>query len=265
MAYPLSATKLQDYSRCPQAYYFKYERGLKSQGFFKSPELGKALHKALAKIYWEWHYQDPLPNLTWVQDCWQEASAELSADLEAEGDEILQNYYYQFIVPQRALYKPLGVEGKIQASLNFCNVEFKITGRYDRLDYCDEGIELIDYKSNKKLPLLEANEIDLQIGLYYLALEKQYKHSLKRMTLLYLQLGEEIVFEATPQHQKQVETTIGELALQLRSEEDWEPTPGEQCRGCAYSQYCSAVTDSPAPLPDMAKNQSPLQLTLGLD
>ncbi|MGR3280706.1 PD-(D/E)XK nuclease family protein, partial [Acaryochloris marina NIES-2412] len=44
MAYPLSATKLTTYKQCPQAYNFKYERGLSSPSVFGSRTFGIALH-----------------------------------------------------------------------------------------------------------------------------------------------------------------------------------------------------------------------------
>jgi len=265
MTSPLSATKLQDYHRCPKSYYFKYERGLKSKAFFVTPALGKALHAALAKIYWNWHYLEPLPKSSWINECWENASADLSKELQASGADILDNYYRQFIVPLTSLRKPLAVEGKIQAILNFCNVDFKISGRYDRLDWLEDGVELIDYKSTKTMPEFAPDEIDLQIGLYYLALEQKYHRSLKQMSLLYLQLGEAIVFTATPEHKEQVQKTVGELAVQLRSDREWEPNPGGQCARCTYSRYCPAVTTPPDPLPDETKEQNPLQLSFLLD
>ncbi len=54
MAYQLAATKLQTYYRCPQAYYFRYELGLKTPGFFGNAKLGTALHQTLAKAYRDW-------------------------------------------------------------------------------------------------------------------------------------------------------------------------------------------------------------------
>lgn len=265
MVYPLSATKLLDYHRCPQAYYFKYERGLKANAFFKSPLLGKALHRALARIYGDWNYTEPIPRIDWIHLCWQRVNNELTPELSAQGLEILEAYYYQYIATLPALRKPVAVEGKIQARLNLCNLEFKITGRYDRLDWLDDGLELIDYKSSRKIPQFEPDEIDLQLGLYYLALEQRYKKSLQQMSLIYLQLGEPIVFEATPRHKRQAELTIGQLAVQLRTDQEWEPIPGHHCERCSYTGYCPAITDSPEPLPETAREQRPLQLTLGLD
>ncbi|HIK31042.1 MAG TPA: PD-(D/E)XK nuclease family protein [Oscillatoriales cyanobacterium M59_W2019_021] len=266
MVYHLSATKLQEYHRCPRAYYFKYERGLKTPTFFRAPLLGRALHAALAKIYWDWHYGEPKPPIDWIRTCWERCHSELSPELRDYGLEILENYYYEFIATLTKLRRPVAVEGRISSQLPFCQVNFRISGRYDRLDWLDdEGLELIDYKSNQTVKPFDPDEIDLQLGLYYLALEQRYRKSLKRLTLLYILVGEEVTFEATSQHRENAIATIGELATQLRTDLEWEPCPGDHCRHCSYARYCSAVTDNPEPLPENTTDRPPLQLALDLN
>jgi len=272
MPYSLSATKLQNYHRCPQAYYFRYERGMSGPVSFGSASLGTALHQALATIYRDWHYQNPLPQLEWLELCWHQHNAKLNPAQQAEGWEILCNYCQRFISTLSSLKRPLAVEGKLQGSLEVENVEFVLTGRYDRLDWLDDGVELIDYKSAKQVSLPEPAEVDLQLGLYYLALEQVYQQSLRKLSFIYLRTGEQISFDVTPELKRQLEDTIGELALSLRADAEWEPAPGEQCDGeaspkenrCGYKRYCPAMEDKPEPLPETAKPASQVQLVLSL-
>ena len=264
MAYQLSASKLQTYHRCPQAYYFRYELGLKTAAFFGSAALGTALHQALAQIYWHWSYTEPLPKLDWIHHCWHQHSGSLSPAQATEGEDILQNYYHKFITDEVAMHRPLAVEGKIQGRLQVASLEFAITGRYDRIDDLADGLELIDYKSAKEVKLPHPDEIDLQIGLYYLVLEQTYKQSLQQLSLLYLRTGEKFSFDATPKHKQLVETTISELAFKLRTDELWSALPGEHCSRCTYSRYCGAVQDNPEPLPENAKTPRQMQLVLNL-
>lgn len=136
MAYQLSATKLQTYHRCPQAYFFRYELGLKSATFFGSTALGTALHQALAQIDRNWHYQDPLPMLDWLHHCWEQNSGSLSPAQIEEGREILENYNNKFIAQEVALHRPLAVEGNIQGLLRVQSLEFKISGQNQKLGDC---------------------------------------------------------------------------------------------------------------------------------
>ncbi|MBD2037976.1 PD-(D/E)XK nuclease family protein [Phormidium sp. FACHB-592] len=263
MAYQISATKLQAYNRCPYAYYLRYERKLTTNEFFGSASLGIALHQALAQCHRDWHYEQPIPDLRWVHHCWRQHSTELSASQAMEGFEILENYYHRFIASEVALRQPLAVEGRIQGFLQVENLEFLITGRYDRLDFLSDGLELIDYKSSREVKLPDATEIDVQIGLYYLALEQTYQQSLKYLSLIFLRTGEKIRFEATAEHRQQVESMISNLAVRLRYDRGWEPKTGRQCDRCTFARYCSAVSASPVPLPEN-RSRSQLQLALNL-
>jgi len=265
MSYTLSAAKLQAYYRCPQAYYFRYERRIPGAAFFSSAALGTSLHQALAQIYQEWHYQDPIPRIEWIEYCWSQQFSGLTTGQINEGRGILRRYYESHIASQSSLRKPVAVEGRIQGTLQVENLEFVLSGRYDRLDWLGEdGLELIDYKSTKEPEPIQPDEIDLQMGLYYLALSQRYQRNLKQLTLLYLRTGEEVSFAVTPSHQQRVEAVVGELALQLRNDSRWLPFPGEQCDRCAYARYCPAIQAEPEPLPEDAKPEAGLQLVLSI-
>jgi putative RecB family exonuclease len=148
-------------------------------------------------------------------------------------------------------------------SPKFENIEFSLNGRYDRLDLLPEGdLELIDYKTNK-IPSIP-DEIDVQLGLYYLALEQIYKQSLKRLSLLFLRTGDCVSFEVTKVHREQVRSLISDLALRLRSDAQWEPCVGGYCDRCGYQKYCSAKTCEPEPLPEGARKARLVQLALGV-
>lgn len=264
MAYHLSATKLQHYQRCPQSYYFRYEYGLRDVAAFGSATLGSALHQALADLYNHWHYQEPIPPLSWLQTCWQTQIPRLNETQVQEGWRILETYYTHYIQAPGVLRRPIAVEGRIQGELRTDNIEFILSGRYDRLDALEDGLELIDYKSNKAPILPDPHTLDLQIGLYYLALEQHYHQALRRLSLIYLRTGEKVSLEVSPSHKHQVEAIISKLALQLREEQDWPPSPGQQCDRCAYARYCTAVKSCPDPLPARAIAPRELQLCLGI-
>lgn len=264
MPYSISAAKLQTYYRCPRAYYFRYERKIQGAAFFSSAALGTSLHQALAQIYQDWHYKDTVPKLEWVESCWNQQLSGLTSTQMTEGRSILRRYYNSFIANQGTLRRPLAVEGRIQGLLRVQNLEFMLSGRYDRLDYLDDGLELIDYKSTKEREPVDADEVDLQIGLYYLALEQRYQKHLKRMSLIYLRTGDRVSYDATPDHRRYVESVISDLALQLRHDRRWQPFPGTQCDRCAYARYCPAIQAEPEPLPEEAKPEPQLQLALSI-
>ncbi len=262
MAYSLSATKLLTYRQCPQAYYFRHERGMTEPTAFGSTALGTALHQAMAHIYRDWDYQQPLPGKDWLEYCWQQNLQGLNEAQIQAGWTALTQYYETYIASQPVMQRPLGIEGKIQAPFPVNNIEFLLTGRYDRLSWLGEGLELIDYKTSKQTPTLEA--IDLQLGLDFLALEQTYQQQLQRLTLIFLRSGNSLSYEVTPDHQQQVRTLITDLAMGLRMETAWQPKQGQHCDRCGYQRYCPAFHTDPEPLPDHAKPVRQVQLVLAI-
>ena len=262
MTYSLSATKLVTYKQCPQAYNFHYERGISSRSAFGSADLGNALHQALAIAYRDWHYNEHKPEWKWFESCWGNSIAKLSEAQVLDGRNILRKYYNDFVLPLDVMPRPLGVESKISAKVQFENIEFALNGRYDRLDNANGNLELIDYKTikNSNVP----DSVDVQLGLYYLALQQVYRQSLKKLTLIFLRAGESLSFEVTQAHQAQVQQLISGLALRLRNDSEWEPSPGEHCGRCTYQKYCGAVCAEPEPLPEGGRGRKQVQLVLGV-
>jgi len=84
------------------------------------------------------------------------------------------------------------------------------------------------------------------------------------MQLVYLRTGQVVRFEVTPIHRQRVEKTVGQLALKLLQDEDWQPNCGEGCERCSYAQYCPAVTDTLEALPERQRRGKRLQLSLSL-
>ena len=253
MTYSLTATKLQIYGRCAQQFYYRYERKVSAPPSFGSAALGTALHRALRMVHGDWHYMEPFIPWYWVEQCWEECSQELTEDRQAEGLQILRVYADKFL--SDLVRRPLALEGRIEAELIFHHVPFKVSGRYDRLEYNDNGfIHLIDYKSQKSTDL-PTDGLDLQIGLYYLALEQRYHAALDRMSLLFLRTGEMVSFQATLEHRQRVLEVVSDLALKLHSE-DWSATPGDHCKNCGYRKYCAAVTFDPLPLPELGQESA---------
>ena len=209
MVYLLSATKLKSYAQCPRAYYYRYEYGLKKPSMFGAAVLGTALHGALTQLYQGWHYQEPLPSEEWLRYCWENQIGGLTAAQVEEGWQILRRYFETEIVLLGAMQRPLATEGRIQGLFQINGLEFRLTGRYDRLDSLEDGLELIDYKSAKNPVLPVADAVDLQLGLYSLALEQRYGKLLRRMSLLFLRTGERVTYEVTYGHRQQVEMVIG--------------------------------------------------------
>ena len=262
MAYPISTTKLITYQTCAKAYELRFERGLGSPAMFGSPDLGNALHKALAMAYRDWHYNDHKPTWDWFENCWTSSTEKLSEKQIQEGCSMLEGYYSNFIAPLTVMARPLGVESRIRATVQFGGVQFVLTGRYDRLDYLAEGLDLFEFKSGKNTAPPE--QVDIRLGVYSLALLQTYQKALKRVNLVFLRSRETLSYDVDDSHREQVQSLIANLALKLRNDNEWEPSPGHHCERCGFAKYCPAQTDTPEPLPETGRKQRVVQLALAI-
>jgi putative RecB family exonuclease len=251
MAYPLSATKLQHYGRCAHSFSLKYLKRVPSRPI-RQPLLGKAVHQTLAQFY-RWPGWKGVPGLGVMRSVWQETIEHfptLSPGQIAEGWRMLEQYHSLFVQPLDHWHEPLAVEGKLEGRLLEGSVEFKIGGRCDRIERLpSQGdiaqLHLIDYKSSIQPKALSDLEVDLQLGLYQVAIAQRYGASLARVSHIYLRMGEVVSFQTRPQQLQLVQARIEELASKLVSDEAFEPEPGDHCKKCDYRQYCPAVSEKP--------------------
>ncbi len=262
---PLSATRLSTYQRCAHAYYLRYHAKVQSAAF-APPQLGQILHEILAEIYRRPAWSGP-PDLAAIELIWLEAVARcpgLSPSQQQEGWQILRQYFDRFIAPLDQWQEPIGVEGRLEGSLWAGQLQFKIRGRYDRLESLPSQdlqaqVHLIDYKTSRSQQTPDQLAMDLQLGLYQMAIDQVYGAALRRVSHIYLRSGEIVSFEAHPDQKAQVLDRVTDLALHLVSDRDFSAQPGDHCRHCSFRRYCAAVTDHPDPVPATSVS---LQLSL---
>lgn len=262
----LSPSRLITYQRCPQAYYLRYHR--KAPGSVgRQPILGRVLHKCLAQLYDRPAWQG-IPTPEEMEEIWQQISCreDLETGVRGQGQEMLRRYYAQFIAPLEQWRQPLGVEGRIEGRIYCQGIEFRLTGRYDRLEYLPTPdpadpaqIHLIDYKSSRTPLAPPELEQDLQMGLYQIAIHQVYGQALRRVSHIYLRTGEVISITPTPQQRQQLVDKVGEIAQTLVQDREFEAKPGSQCRRCGCRAYCGAAVADPLPL---GSEGIPLQLSL---
>ena len=262
MVYKLSASKLKYYNTCPQAYYFKYERKLKDKGSFAQPDLGIALHDALASFYEDWHYCEPIPPQSRLHDAWGNVVQKLTPNHQAEGWRRLQLYYQRFILEPGVMVKPLGIEQWVKSTVFVDNIEFELRGRYDRLDMTEGRLTLIDYKSGS--PPRSLDDLDLQLGFYDWILEGIYQHSLTEWQLIYLKTGELISYPVTDEHRAMSRELMANLAQAIKSDQEWTPCPGDHCDKCSFKIHCPVWNSEPIPLPEETRQAKPVQFSLRL-
>jgi DNA helicase II / ATP-dependent DNA helicase PcrA len=132
---------------------------------------------------------------------------------------------------------PLALERIFKFSINDAGKPPRLTGRIDRVDKTDRGLEIIDYKTGKSTSTNLKS--DLQLPIYALACFDLFKEYPRRLT--YMFLGDETCHDAVydPESLEKIKTSIISIIDEI-NKSDFVSTPGRICENCDYKRICPA-------------------------
>jgi RecB family exonuclease len=231
----LSYSRIDAYETCPARFKFQYEDRLPGK---PSPALsfGDSLHHAL------FHFHSrPVPvapsveelhemlDGVWVREGYTDSSQERVYKDHAR--QVLTAYHRENVDQYR-----------IPAALEFrfsIDVEgVRVTGTIDRLDRIPGGgYELIDYKTNRRLPPMSRVEQDLQLSIYYLAAREVWGIEPERLTLYFLLPGHRMTTTRTAADADELRRRIAVVAERVEAGK-FEARENPLCDWCDYQHLC---------------------------
>ncbi|MBN1288291.1 MAG: PD-(D/E)XK nuclease family protein [Actinobacteria bacterium] len=240
----LSYSAISSYQTCPLQYYYRY---VEKKPSLPSPSLsfGTSLHEVL-----NWFYSVPTPDpysldemvdqleKAWVSEGY--CSPEEETRYFLQGRSTLEIYYRNNI---HDFHIPAALEHGFGIDMGFCT----LTGVIDRLDkHPDGGFEIIDYKTNRRLPPARRLDEDLQLPIYQIAAEDIWKVSPEKVTFYYLLLNHRHSFKITDERKSRAIETIKGVAGKIESGL-FDATRNNLCPWCDYIDLCPEWKDKPKP------------------
>ncbi|GBC87476.1 hypothetical protein HRbin12_01483 [bacterium HR12] len=131
---------------------------------------------------------------------------------------------------------------RIPAALEFrfeIEVEgITLSGVIDRMDRIPGGgYEIIDYKTNRRLPPRERVERNLQLSIYHLAAREVWGIEPERLTLYYLLPGQRMTTTRTRAHVDELRRRIATVAERIAAGR-FEPKQNPLCDWCEFQPRC---------------------------
>jgi DNA helicase-2/ATP-dependent DNA helicase PcrA len=165
------------------------------------------------------------------QDDWFRDDKERETYRES-GKESLARFY---ALCKTAPPKPIGLEKAFSLKIG----DITLKGRIDRIDACEDGVEIIDYKTGT--PKTEdgiKKEDKEQLYLYQMAAEDLFGYKVKRLTYHYLKDHTTVSFLGSPDELLDLKEQIVERVARIR-ESNFSPTPSEfTCKFCDFKDIC---------------------------
>lgn len=246
-----SYSALDTFRQCPQKFKFQIIDKIKAP---KSKEavFGNSVHLALKFMF----SRDPLfPTVDEVSANFSENwnSAAKRADFEKtlvvtyeESGRAMLKKFYSANPPWN--FSVIDTESHFEVAVPSPDGETHVlAGIIDRVDKIGEGeYEIIDYKTNRRLPSQEAADENLQMSIYHMALMRKWPKTDPakiKLSLYFLKHGEKISSfrapEALAATSEAVLKSIKEIQKNL-SDAAWKPNPSPLCDWCAYKPLCPA-------------------------
>jgi RecB family exonuclease len=231
----LSYTSLNTYETCPAKYRFQFVDGVPGT---PSPALsfGDSLHQALYRFH---NRPVPVPpslpefqeilKAVWTGDGYA-GEAEEQAYFD-HAREVLARYHADnadsYRIPAAAEFRfSIDVDG------------VQVTGVIDRMDRLPGGgYEIIDYKTNRRLPPQARVDRDLQLSVYALAAEEIWGIRPERLTLYFLLPGQRMSTVRTQADADELRRRIAVAAERIDSGK-FEPRENPLCDWCDFQRLC---------------------------
>jgi RecB family exonuclease len=231
----LSYSAISTYETCPAKFRYQYQERVPTS---PSPALafGDSLHQALHRFH-----DRPVPVAPSLEELWAllddvwvpegyagEAEDRLYRD---HAREVLARYHRENAADYRI---PAALEFRFRIEVDGVTVS-GIIDRMDRLP--GGGYEIVDYKTNRRLPPRSVVERDLQLSIYALAAREVWGIEPERLTLYYLLPGERVTTSRTVADLDDLRRRIATVADRIETGR-FEPRENPLCRWCDFQPLC---------------------------
>jgi putative RecB family exonuclease len=231
----LSYSSMNTYELCPAKFKFQYEDRV-PQGRSAALSFGDSLHRALHLFH-----NRPVPvapsvdellemlEACWVSEGFVDASEERTyAD---HGRQVLAQYHRENAEAYRI---PAALEFRFTIDIE----GVALSGVIDRMDRIPGGgYEIVDYKTNRRLPPQARIDQDLQLSIYHMAAREIWGIEPERLTLYYLLPGQRMTTVRTARDMDELRRRIAIVAQRIDAGM-FEPRQNPLCDWCEYQPLC---------------------------
>ena len=243
-----SHSQLSMYEQCPLKYKLCYRDKIKRDVEGVEAFVGSRVHDTLKKCYDDVRLTkvDTLDELlSYYDNIWQQnwhdsiiiTKKDLTQDhYKALGKRMLETYYQR--------YAPFGsditISTEMRIAFSLDDDRYRLMGYIDRLSRAEGDVyQIHDYKTSAYLPSQQDADIDRQLGLYHIGVQKKWPDINNiRLVWHYLAFDKELVSSRSEEAiSKLVEDTIRTID-EIQATDHFTPRESGLCDWCEYPDLC---------------------------
>jgi putative RecB family exonuclease len=114
----------------------------------------------------------------------------------------------------------------------------ELYGKLDRIDDAGGAVDVIDYKTGRRI--LDEDELkrDLAAQVYVLAAARAYERPVRAVRFIYLATGTQTSWYPEADDLREIEERLVRLTDEIRATQRFVARPGASCRFCAFALRC---------------------------
>lgn len=238
----ISYSALDTYLSCSLKYKFQQIDKIKTP---KSKEavFGTVLHDTMKFVHTPGILSPTLEQaMEHFSNAWNPAVFDSEQEERAafsQGVKIIQDYYHK---NNPADANIVALESRFQIEIGEEDNKHIVSGIIDRIDKTEDGYEIIDYKTTKKMPTQEKVDNDLQLSVYLKAFLSHYPKEIDnlknlKVSLYFLKHGVKLSAGRTMEQLEDSEKLFLDT-IKIIEEGNFEPNISPLCDWCGYQKLC---------------------------
>lgn len=238
----ISYSALDTYQTCPLKYKFQEIDRIKVP---KSKEavFGSVIHSTMKFVHMPGILSPTLEQAldyfskNWNSEVFTDEFEERAAF--SQGVAIIQDYYKKNEVAKTNI---VDLESRFNIEIEDAGENHIVAGVIDRIDKTDDGYEIFDYKTTRKMPSQEKVDNDIQLSIYLHAFLARYPKEMEnldkiKVSLYYLKHGVKLTSTRTLEQLKKSEQLFLDTIKIIESGK-FEPVISPLCDWCGYQNRC---------------------------
>lgn len=251
MAKQYSPSKFNTFDTCKLQYKYRYIDRLVSDITTIERFMGQRVHEALEKFY-NLVKHGRVESADWLLACYKDSwqknwtdNVQIVKDgLRPEdylnrGVSCLVDYYERYHPFNQA--KIISTEKFIPFEINFNGRQYQFIGVVDRLDYDDKNniFEIHDYKTSNKLITQQKADSDWQLGLYHIAIKKQWPDADKiKLVWHFLPANKEVLSFRSEEQISSLKRQVINKINEIETCQNFYPQKSALCNWCDFQNIC---------------------------
>ncbi len=238
----ISYSAFDTYKNCPLKYKYQEIDKIKTPKS-KDAVFGTVIHSTMKFIHTPGILSPTLEQaLEYFSASWNPTvfdSEEEERSAFTQGVKIIQDYFKR---NNPADFNIVNLESRFQIEIGKEDDKHIVSGIIDRIDRTDDGFEIIDYKTGKKMPNQKDVDANVQLSVYLQAFLSQYPKEAEnidkiKVSLYFLKHGVKLSGLRTMEQLKANEDIFLETIKDIE-EEKFEPNISPLCDWCEYQNIC---------------------------